>query len=351
MNSRTFLIQTSLFLVVSLPAFAHHAATATFDTSQTMEIEGYVKEFAFNNPHIAITLAVTDENGMEKDWVASGPAVAGFRRWGWTENTIEEGQYLRLVGRKARHNGPMILMERGDVEGGKLFELNPDDGSLVRVLEGPKPDQTPDLEIPELQLANGLPNLSGAWLATGVGGSGSMVRGIAEFTPTGQALQDAWDATKDPAYLTCEPRGLQRVVSTNQTVRITQRDDYVLIEQEDNNTPRLIYLDGRGPATTEHTLRGHSAAHYESDTLVVETTQLLIGASSGAGNILSGQATITERYSRADDEQHAALAVDITYTDPINLAAPLKAGWRKLQTGDYEFAVTNCQPPILVSAD
>lgn len=351
MNYRTFLILVSLFLFCSFPAYAHHAATATFDTSQTMEIEGYVKEFAFNNPHIAITLAVTDENGIEQDWVASGPAVAGFRRWGWTNDMIQEGQYVRLVGRTARHGGPMILMERGDIEGGKLLEINPDDGSLVRVLEGPKPDQTPDMGIPDLRLANGLPNLSGAWLATGAGGSGNMVRGTAEFTPTGQVLQDAWDATKDPAYLTCEPRGLQRVVGTNQTMRITQRDDYVLIEQEDNNTPRLIYLDGRGPATTEHTLRGHSAAHYEGDTLIVETIQLLIGASSGGGNILSDQTTITERYSRADDEQYAALAVDITYTDPVNLAVPLKGGWRKLQTGDYEFAETECHLPVLASSN
>ena len=336
---------------IMFPAQAHHAATATFDTSQTMEIEGFVQDFRFNNPHVSIVLAVMDENGIESEWVASAPAVAGFRRWGWTENTIEEGQYVRLVGRKARHDGPMILMERGDIEGGKLLEINPDDGTLIRILEGPKPNQKPNLGIPGQQLSSGKPNLSGTWLATGPGGSGSTVRNNPEFTASGQALQDAWDETKDPAYLTCEARGLQRLVGTIQSVRITQREDYVVIEAEDNDTPRLIYLDGRGPANTEHTLRGHSAAHYEGDTLVVETTQLLIGASSGGGNILSDQTTITERYSRADDEQYAALAVDITYTDPVNLAAPLKGGWRKLQTGDYEFAVTECHLPVLVSAD
>ena len=346
---RKIILVLLIMVLGSVSVQAHHAAAATFDTSQTTELEGYVKEFRFNNPHVSVVLTVMDENGVETEWVATAPAVAGFRRWGWTENMLEEGQYVRLVGRKARHNGPMILIERTDIEGGKLLELNPDDGSLVRVLEGPKPDQTPDLAIPDLRLANGLPNLSGTWLALAPG-SDAQVRNRPEFTAAGQALQDAWDPTKDPAFLSCEPRGLQRTVS-GQTMRFTQTDDYVLIEQEDNSTPRLIYLDGRGPTTTEHSLRGHSVAHYEGDALVIETTQLLSGASSGRGTILSDQVTITERYSRADDDQHAALAAEITFTDPINLAAPLIGGWRKLRTPDYEFANTECVPPVLSSVN
>lgn len=351
MNICKIIVVLSITVFGSLTVQAHHAANATFDTSQTVEIEGFVKEFNFNNPHVSIVLAVMDENGVESDWVASGPAVAGWRRYaGWSQDTIEEGQFVRLVGRPARHDGPMILMERAEIEGGMLLEINPDDGSLVRVLEGQVPDQTPDLAIPDQQLPNGQPNLSGTWLAIAPGAA-SNVRNQPEYTAAGRQLQDAWDPTKDPAYLTCEPRGLQRVVGTNQTMRFTQTDNYVLIEQEDNNTPRLIYLDGRGPATTEHTLRGHSAAHYEGDTLVIETTQLLSGASSGRGTILSDQTTITERYSRADDEQYAALTAEITFTDPVNLAAPLIGGWRKLQTQDYEFAETECVPPVLTGAN
>lgn len=350
MNTYKRIFVALLATTFCLPAFAHHAATATFDTSQTMEIEGYVREFSFNNPHVTITLAVVDENGMEKDWVASAPAVAGFRRWGWTGDMIEEGQYVRLVGRKARHGGPMILIERGDIEGGKLLELNPDDGSLVRILEGPKPDQTPDLSIPPLWLENGQPNLSGTWLALDPA-AGQNIRTQPQFTAAGQALQDQWDPTKDPAYTRCEPMGLHRVVTAIQSVRVTQRDDYVIIAQEGNNSQRLIYLDDRGPSSDEHSLQGHSTAHYEGNTLVVETDQLLGGPSGGSGVILSDQASIVERYSRADDGEYAALAVDITFTDPINLAAPWKAGWRKLLTSDYEFAETECYLPVLSSAN
>jgi hypothetical protein len=251
MNVRPVLFTISLGVFAVSPAYAHHAAAATFDTSQTMEIEGYVTDFSFSNPHINISLMVTDESGAEREWVATGPAVAGFRRWGWTEDMLQGGEYVRLIGRKARHNGPMILMERADIEGGSLLELNPADGSLVRVLTGPKPDQTPgDLVVSEMTFVDGRPNLSGTWLAVE---PGSGPRPAApQFNATGQALQDAFDPTQDPAYTRCEPRGLVGVITGIQSVRVTQADDYVVLENEGTGTRRLITSMGarQGPLST-----------------------------------------------------------------------------------------------------
>ena len=235
----------------------------------------------------------------------TAPAVAGFRRWGWTEDTLEEGQYVRLVGRKARHGGPMILLERADIEGGRLLEIDPDDGSLVRVLTGPKPDQTPgDLVVPEPTLANGQPNLSGTWLAVEPG-SGSRPA-PAQFNATGQALQDAFDPTKDPAYTRCEPRSLVGDVTAIQSVRVTQNKDYVVLEYEGPGTRRLIYLDEREARSDEHTRLGHSVARYEGDALVIETSQLLGGLTNGRGNELSDMMTLVDP-RRADDVGDAAL--------------------------------------------
>ncbi len=346
MNYRPLFSIATVTALAACPAYAHHAATATFDTSQTMEIEGYVTDFSFSNPHINITLMVTDDSGTEGEWVATGPAVAGFRRWGWTGDMLEEGQYVRLVGRKARHGGPMILMERADIEGGKLLEIDPADGSLVRVLTGPKPDQTPgDLVVPDLKLADGRPNLSGTWLAVEPG-SGARRAGP-QFNETGQALQDAFNPVNDPAYTQCESPGLVRVVNAIQSVRVTQNDDYVVIENEGSGTRRLIYLDGRSTRTDEHTRLGHTVAHYEGDALVVETSQLLGRLTSGRGNELTDMTTTVETYRRADDAEHAALQMTLVITDPGHLTAPWEASWRKLQTHDYEFAKTDCRLPVL----
>ena len=349
MKYRIFFPAVILVAMVVYPAHAHHAATATFDTSQTVEIEGYVNEFNFKNPHVSIVLTITDDSGEEAQWVATAPAVAGFRRWGWTEDMIQEGQYVKLVGRKARHGGPMILIERAEIEGGKLLELNPADGSVVRVLEGPKPDQTPDLAIPDLELADGRPNLSGTWLAVAPGSGGR--RTPPQFNAVGKALQDAFVPAEDPAYTECAVRGMIRSVSAIQSVRLTQTDDHVVIEQEGDGSRRMAYLDGRAATNDELTLMGHSIAHYEGDTLIVETSQLLGGLTGGGGNALSDQTTVVERYRRADDNENAALELEVTFTDPGHLSAPWQASWRKLLTSDYEFAEVDCRPPVLANSN
>jgi len=345
MVNRPLMAAAVLGALAASPAYAHHAAAATFDISQTSEIEGYVTDFSFSNPHINISLMVTDESGAEREWVATGPAVAGFRRWGWTEDMLEGGEYVRLVGRTARHGGPMILMERADIEGGSLLELNPEDGSLVRVLTGPSPDQTPgDFVIPELTLADGRPNLSGTWLAVE---PGSGPRSAApQFNATGQVLQDSFDPTQDPAYTRCEPRGLVGVITGIQSVRVTQNDDYVVLENEGTGTRRLIYLDGRSARNDDPTRLGHSSARYEGDTLVIETSQLLGGLSNGRGNELTDRMTTVETYRRADDGENAALAMSLVVADPGHLAAPWELSWRKRQTNDYPFAETDCRPPV-----
>lgn len=348
MTDRRLTVAAMLTALAAFPVYAHHAATATFDTSQDMEIEGYVTSFSFVNPHVTITLDVEDESGVASEWVVTAPAVAGFRRWGWTRDTLDEGQYVRFVGRPARHDGPMILLERGDIEGGRLLEVSPEDGSLVRVLTGPSPDQTPDdLARPELALDDGRPNLSGTWLAVAPG-SGPRPA-AAQFNAAGQALQDAFDPARDSAYTHCEPRNLVGDVTAIQSVRVTQSQDYVVLEYEGPGTQRMVYLDGREASSGEHTRLGHSVARYEGDALVIETSQLLGGLTNGGGNALSDEMTLVETYRRADDADNAALELSIVINDPGHLEAPWQRGWRKVQTHEYEFADVVCRPPALGS--
>ncbi len=56
MTDRRLIFAALLTALGAHPAHAHHAATATFDTSQDMEIEGFVTDFNFVNPHVTITL-------------------------------------------------------------------------------------------------------------------------------------------------------------------------------------------------------------------------------------------------------------------------------------------------------
>ena len=48
--------------------FAHHSFSATYDSSQKVEIEGVVKEFVWRNPHSFMRIDVTDKDGTVKTW-------------------------------------------------------------------------------------------------------------------------------------------------------------------------------------------------------------------------------------------------------------------------------------------
>ena len=140
-------------------AEAHHSAAAAF-TNDIIEVEGTVTEFNFTNPHIDVYFDVTGEDGEVTQWRASGSAANLMRRRGWTAQTIQPGQYLRVTGREARNGVPMVLL-------GSLAELDPGDGSLVRNVEGESDYDEPVGAAPlALTLSDGSPNFTGAWTTT-----------------------------------------------------------------------------------------------------------------------------------------------------------------------------------------
>ncbi len=329
----------------TLPAHAHHAWAGVF-TDENIEVEGYVTEYNFRNPHINIMLSVTDEDGVETEWMATGPAAPPMRRWGWSRDTVQVGQYLRLSGRKSRTGAPMLVLVADDIQSGKFLELDPVDGSIVRVIqETPDDSQSPNASVTvALTLDDGRPNLSGTWL----GGLGRDGRTPPPFNEAGTALQAEFDPLNDPAFAECAEHGLVRQAMSGHPLRIMQYEDRVLLEYEQDAVTRVIYLDGRGPQTTEHTAYGHHVARYENDTLVIETTQLIGRLTGTQGNALSDLSTVKETLRRVDTpDLGAVLGMTLVVTDPGHLTGPWEMSWRKNYAAvDYDFVEVECQLPL-----
>ena len=74
MDYKRVLAVCFLVMLGAPTADAHHAWAAVF-TDEVIEIEGYVTEYNFKNPHVNIMLSVTDEDGVETEWMATGPAA------------------------------------------------------------------------------------------------------------------------------------------------------------------------------------------------------------------------------------------------------------------------------------
>ena len=325
---------------------AHHAWAAVF-TEEKMNIEGYVTEYNFKNPHVNIMLSVTDESGLETEWMATGPAASPFRSWGWTEDTVKVGQYLQLTGRKSRTGAPMIVLVADDIRSGRLLELDPADRSVVRSVEGTVSEGQPSSTVVSLPatLSDGRVNLTGTWLS---GPRGQRTQ--PPFNQVGAALQAEFDPLyDDPAFVTCSPPGLVRqVAGTPHPMRITQYDDRILFEFEEHGGRREVFLDGRASESSEHTNLGHSVARYQGDELVIETTQLLSNLANNGGNALSDQTTTIERYRRVDDSEMGPMfEMSMEITDPAYLTETWTVSWQKRFAPEgLDFVATDCKLPL-----
>jgi hypothetical protein len=234
--------------------------------------------------------------------------------------------------------------------GSSVAELNPVDGAVIRdVTEAPANIRgSTQVANQSLRLPGGRPNLSGTWF----GGLSAYVAGRRNppLNDVGLELQARFDPIDDPAFATCsnEP-GLVRQAASILPKKITQYDDRMIIEYEGFAGQRVIYLDGRGSETEEHTRFGHHVARYEDDVLVIETSQLLGHLTGPEGNALSDQTTTVERYRRTDNpEAGPSLEMTLIVSDPGRLTEPWTIITRFTPAEpEYEFAEVDCQLPLL----
>jgi hypothetical protein len=140
--------------------------------------------------------------------------------------------------------------------------------------------------------------------------------------------------------------------------RIVQAPGQVVLSYEMIHDTRVIYTDGRShvsPSIRQYL--GDSRAHWEGNTLVIETTnftdQTSIGGGNGNGLRHSSDMKITERITRIDkDELRYEVHVDDakTYVKPFTLSIPLLSpeGFNLLP---YECHEGNYMLPHALSAE
>ena len=92
-------------VLTGAPADAHHASAPFYDNLKSVEANGVVTRFLFRNPHSFLFLDGEGENGEKIAWeVEMGTAVSMSRR-GWTPQTIQVGDRIRVVGQPSRAPG------------------------------------------------------------------------------------------------------------------------------------------------------------------------------------------------------------------------------------------------------
>lgn len=323
--------------LASTQAFGHHSFSATFTDQRTSTIEGVVTRFSFRNPHILIYMDVTD-NGSVTEWIAEGGSATGLRRRGWSADTIEAGQILRISGDATHDGSPMVAL-------GSIHLINPDTGAVVAEIGGSDDVYQPVVaESLPLTLDDGRPNLSSAWSSEGIRSARPGQFSSVPLNEAGLALQAEFDISTDPQVF-CDPVGLVRQVITPHPIRITQLDDRVIIEYEEYAGRREIFFDDSNFVGI-NTHLGNSVARYEGNALVIESNHLLANQATNTGNRLTDEATVVETYTRADDASGTKLNLNIRISDPNHLSEDLVHDHPYADQGNYEFIENDCHAPL-----
>jgi hypothetical protein len=119
----------------------------------------------------------------------------------------------------------------------------------------------------------------------------------------------------------CYPHGMPRLMESPYPIEIVQTPGRVTILHEVAHEVRRFYLNQQHPKNLKISFLGHSVAHWEGDTLVVDTTG--IDARSfidDEGSSHSDKEHIVERFHKIDGGRQ--LEVDTTVEDPVTLEHP-----------------------------
>lgn len=138
-----------------------------------------------------------------------------------------------------------------------------------------------------------------------------------------------YDTLRDQPQNFCVPHGMPWIMvsrARDYLIDIDQTDSRITMLLEGLDMHRLIYFhEPKVPAEFRPSTFGYSRAHWDSDTLVIETTHLK--ATNPAGPFQrSDQARVTERWHIVQDPKFGrALAIDLVEEDPIVFQHPAPA--------------------------
>ena len=100
---------------------AHHSASALFDMTRMISIDGQVTEVWFENPHSRIYIEHKTDDNEKELWEIETMSPNWFIRRGWDEDTINEGNMIRAEGHPARDGSNRIILRILDRENIEIY--------------------------------------------------------------------------------------------------------------------------------------------------------------------------------------------------------------------------------------
>jgi hypothetical protein len=189
---------------------------------------------------------------------------------------------------------------------------------------------------PAPRLPWGKPDFNGVWqrpYVANIEQRGSTL----PYTEWGKKQWESYHAEQGDYTGACLPFGYVRSINSPDPVHIIQTEKNLAFLWEQNNWFKILPIEGKAPTKGVPTWFGDSLAHWDGDTLVIETRDFNgLTRLDTSGHPHSDQLRTTERYTRTD-LGHIAYQLTIedpkTYTNPIvsNRTFTLRPDWEVLE--------------------
>ena len=344
----TGVLATSLgMFLAAAPVSAHHSFSATYDSERRVTLQGVVTRIDWVNPHAYLFVNDTDANGTVTNWALEFGNPFDLERDGWTEDSLQVGDMVRIEGVPARGQskrafarsvvrlatGERLFMASGDGQATSSRGEPAPRWADGQVRFGPPPGEA---GFWGRASAVGLVESTGVEIAMN---DDAILLNIADadrvapFRPWAKALYEyrQRNLLRDDPLTRCLPPGGTRHFHSAyglQFVEQRELDRILVLLGGDNRNWRVIHMDGRPVGQEELAVRtyyGASSGRWEGDTLVVETLGFNERFWFTSGGLPHTEALhLTERISRPDSN---TLRYEVTVDDPRAYTRPWTGGW------------------------
>jgi uncharacterized protein DUF6152 len=106
-------------------AFAHHSAPVFYKVEERITVSGTVTEFRFSNPHAILKFDVVAANGEKQQWTAETTSPSILRRRGWSQESFEPGDKVKLEGMPSQDGSYLMRITRAFREDGTEIGVPP----------------------------------------------------------------------------------------------------------------------------------------------------------------------------------------------------------------------------------
>ena len=174
--------------------------------------------------------------------------------------------------------------------------------------------------------------------------------GKLQLTPEGEKKRAAYDFQKDDPDFQCKPASVTRVMWTpSPPIEVRQHANQVDVNYEFMDVRRRIPLK-KGLAAKDapyaakkYPHLGRSVAHYDGETLVVESTGMAAGVMDTlgvAGLYQSDKIRTVERYIPNGDK----MQIVVTHEDPVYLVEPFTVTFNYVRLPGGKIMTWDCKP-------